>query len=73
MFFQLGVHNNFAIFPGKHLCCSPFFNKVATLMKKRLQHRCFPVNFAKVLRVKQLQQAERFELTRKYEIIEQWY
>ena len=33
-----------------------FFNKVAglrpvTLLKKKLQHRCFPVNFAKILRV----------------------
>ena len=33
-----------------------FFNKVAdlrpeTLLKKRLQHKCFPVNFAKFLRI----------------------
>ena len=33
----------------------PLFNKVAylrpvTLLKKRLWHRCFPVNFAKFLR-----------------------
>ena len=27
-----------------------FFNKVATLLKKRLLHRCFPVNFSKFLR-----------------------
>ena len=37
---------------GKHLCQSLFFNKVAglkpaTLLKKRLLHRCFPMNFAK--------------------------
>ena len=25
-------------------------NRPATLLKKRLQHRCFPVNFAKFLR-----------------------
>ena len=32
----------------KHLCQSLFFNKVpATLLKKRLWHRCFPVNFMK--------------------------
>ena len=44
---------NFTIFTGKHLCWS-LFNKViglrpATLLKKRLQRRCFPVNFVKFL------------------------
>ena len=43
---------NFAKFTGTYLCQSLFFNKVAglrpaTLLKKRLWHRCFPVNFAK--------------------------
>ena len=38
-----------------YLCQSLFFNKVAglrpaALLKKRLWHRCFPVNFAKFLR-----------------------
>ena len=42
-------------FRGRHLCQSLFFNKIAslrpaTLLKKRLWHRCFPVNFAKFLR-----------------------
>ena len=42
-------------FTGKHLCQSLFFNKVAglgpaTLLKKGLWHRCFPVNFEKFLR-----------------------
>ena len=46
------VLENFAKFTGKHLCQSVFFNKVAclrpaTLLKKRLWHRCFPVNFEK--------------------------
>ena len=50
-----GVLRNFAKFLGKHLCPSLFFNKVvglrsATLLKKRLWHRCFPMNFAKFLR-----------------------
>ena len=42
----------FAKFKGKHMWQSFFFNKVAglTLFKKRLWHRCFPVNFAKFLR-----------------------
>ena len=49
------VLRNFAKFRGKHLCQVLFFNKVAgpepaTLLKKRLRHRCFPVNFAKFLR-----------------------
>ena len=55
-----GVLKNFAKFTGKHLCQSLFFNKVAgvkpaTLLKKRLWHRCFPVNFAKFLRTPFLQ------------------
>ena len=48
------VLKNFAKFIGKHLCHSLFFNKVAglrpaTLIKKILWHRCFPINFAKFL------------------------
>ena len=39
---------NFAIFTGKHLCWSLFF-KVCNFIKKRLQHRCFPVDIAKYL------------------------
>ena len=55
-----GVLKNFAKFTGKHLCQSFFFNKVAglrpaTLLKKRLWHRCFPVNFTKFLRTPFLQ------------------
>ena len=45
-----GVLGNFTKFTGKHLSQSLYFNKVAgpaTLLKKRLWHRCFPVNFAK--------------------------
>ena len=50
-----GVLRNFAKLTGKFLCQSLFFNKVAglrpaTLLKKRLWHTCFPVNFAKFLR-----------------------
>ena len=55
MFFQIGVLKNFAKFTRKHQSQSLFFNKVAglrpaTLLKKRLWHRCFPANFAKLLR-----------------------
>ena len=50
-----GILRNFAKFTGKHLCQSLFFNNVsglrpATLLTKRLWHRCFPVNFVKLLR-----------------------
>ena len=50
-----GVLTNFTKFTGKRLCQSLFFNKVtglrpATLLKERLWHRSFPVNFVKFLR-----------------------
>ena len=50
-----GILRNFAKFTGKQLCQSLFFNKVvglrpANFLKKRLWHRCFPVNFARFLR-----------------------
>ena len=55
MFVFKGVFRNFAKFTGKHKCQSLFLNKVAglrsaTFLKKRLWHRCFPVNFAKFLK-----------------------
>ena len=55
MFCKEGVLNNFRKFTGKHLCQSLFFNKVAclraaTLLKRSLWHKCFPLNFAKFLR-----------------------
>ena len=42
-----GVFRTFTKLTGKHLYRSLFFNKVK---KKRLWHRCFPVNFVKFLR-----------------------
>ena len=55
VFYRKGALTNFTKFLGKHLCQSLFFNKVtdlrpATLLKKRLWHRYFPVNFGKFLR-----------------------
>ena len=55
MFCKKGVLRNFSKFTGKHLCRSLFFNKVAglrpaTLLKKKLLHRCFPANIGKFLR-----------------------
>ena len=50
-----GVPGNFVKFAAKHLCQSLFYNKVAglrstALLKKRQWYRCFPVDFAKLLR-----------------------
>ena len=55
VFCKKGVLKNLTKLTGKHRCQSVFFNKVtglrpATLSKKRLWHRCFPVNFVKFLR-----------------------
>ena len=49
------VLRNFTKITVKHLCQSLFLNKVAglspaTLLKKKLWHRCFPMSFAKLLR-----------------------
>ena len=51
MFCIKGVLRNLTKFTWKHLCQSLSFQrlKLATLLKKRLWHRCFPVNFAKLL------------------------
>ena len=53
--YKKGVLRNVSKLTGKHLCQSLFCNKVAglrpaTLLKKRLWHRCLPVNFEKFLR-----------------------
>ena len=53
---QIGVLKNFANFTGKHLCWSLFLIKLqaglksCNFIKKRIQGRCFPVNFAKFLK-----------------------
>ena len=45
-----GNLRNFTKFTGKRLCQRP-----ASLLKKRLWHKCFPVNFAKFLKTRFLQ------------------
>ena len=60
VFCKIGVLKYFSKFTGKNLCQSVVFSKVAglkpaTLLKKRLWHRCFPVNFEKSLRTPFLQ------------------
>ena len=59
-----GVLRNFAKFTEKHLRQSLSLHKVAglrsaTLLKKRLWHKCFSVNFAKFLRTPFLQNTSR--------------
>ena len=52
MFFKIGVLKYFSIFTGKHLCWSLFLIKfISNFLKKRLQHRCFPMNIVKFLRI----------------------
>ena len=46
-YFKMSVRKNFANFTGKYLCWSFFLNKV---IKKKLQHRRFPVKFVKCLK-----------------------
>ena len=48
---RCSVKRMFTKFTGKHLCQSFFFIKAADSrpLKKRLWHRCFPINFAKHL------------------------
>ena len=74
VFYKKGVLRNFTKFTGKHQCQGLFFNKVtglrpATLLKKRLWHRCFLVNFVKFLRTPFLQNTSgRLLLDRKSKI-----
>ena len=59
VFCKKSVVKNFANFTGKHPCWSHFLNKVpglqpASFLKKdssAFQHKCFPVKFAKLLRI----------------------
>ena len=54
---EKAVLENFAKVTGKHLYRSLFYNKVvglhsATLLKNRLRHRCFHVDFTKFIFVR---------------------
>ena len=56
MFFKIGVLQNSSNFTRKHLRRSLFSNvaglRACNFVKKRLEHRCFPVKFAKFLRTR---------------------
>ena len=69
-----GVLRNFTKLTGKHLCQSLWGAqslRPATLLKKRLWHMCFPVNFAKFLRTPFLQNISgRLLLSFEYKLFE---
>ena len=50
--FKIGILKKFAKFTRKHQCWSHF---LIFSRKKRLQHRCFPVTYAKLLKTPILQ------------------
>ena len=53
VFYKKGALKNFAKFTGKHTCVVVFFfHKIADLqlLKWRLRHRCFRLNFCKIFR-----------------------
>ena len=71
VFYKKDDLKNFAEFTGKHLCrpAKPQASghatsglRPATLLKKRLWHRYFPVNFAKLLRTPSLTEHLRWLL-----------
>ena len=51
---EKGILKTFANFTGKHLCWNVLIHSVKNFVKKRLQHRCFPVKLAKFLRTPNL-------------------
>ena len=57
VFLKKGVLKNFPKLTGKHQCQSLFFNRTLNIyfIKKGPWHRCFLVNFAKLLRTPFLQ------------------
>ena len=70
MFFKIVILKNFYnIFTKTHVL-EDLFNKVAGLKpsnftKTRLQHRCFPVNIAKFLRIKAADVLKSFAISRR--------
>ena len=64
MFFKKGVPRNVAKFTGK-VAGKVAGLRPATLLKKRLWHCCFPVNFVKFLRAPFLTEHLRWQLLEK--------
>ena len=60
VFYENGFLKAFTKFTGKHLCWNLFYDKYpiwssATLLKKRLQRKCFALDFEKFLKAPILQ------------------
>ena len=53
MFYKIDPHKNVVKLIGKHLYQSFFLEKVTdyNFIKKRLQHKCLTMNFAKLLKL----------------------
>ena len=63
IFFKVGVLKTFLNSRGKHLCWGQSWNLEGSI-KKRLQHRCFPVKCAKIFWTSSLiEQLQRLLLT----------
>ena len=62
MFFKIGVLKNFVNFARKYLCWSSFLIKACNFIKKRLQHRYFPVKFVKFSKMSFWYKARRWLL-----------
>ena len=66
VFLKIGILKSFPNSTGKYLCCSLFLKNLQVeglqLPKKRLQHRCFPLKFAKFLRTRFLTEHLRWLL-----------
>ena len=80
LFCEKRVLRNFSKFTGKHLCQSLFLIKLqvwglrpATLFKKRPWHRCFPVNFMKLLRTPFLQNTSGWLLLAVLKYQHEWW
>ena len=74
MFFTTVALKNFAIFTGKHLYWSLFLIKLKAKayksIKKRLQHRYFPVNIRKCLRTAFFMEPFRWLLLK---VMQRWH
>ena len=66
VFYKKTVHKNFAVFTRKHLCLSVSGLEDWNFTKKRLQHKCFPENTAKFLRISNLKNSWEQLLLCKY-------
>ena len=68
VFYKKSVLRNFAKFIEKHLCQNLFIK----VLKKKLWHRCFPVNFAKFLKTSFLPEPFRQVFLNKKAIAQQF-